>query len=106
MKFDPLSQSIQHWERIIDGEDDWIGADDCALCVAYYESGGSCPRCPLDKYGMYCSPTAEGSPWQAVSRAAGLRRLPPVDAWLSALRKAVSTMYIALLLVREAEESA
>jgi hypothetical protein len=40
-----LKGSIEHWERVVEGEDIFIGSSGCALCGLFRDAG--CAKCPV-----------------------------------------------------------
>lgn len=67
-----LKKSIEHWERLASGENDYqesIYSGDCALCGLFYHYGEptDCDGCPVKaKTGRR---NCKNSPWQRVSDA-------------------------------------
>lgn len=92
---DPLELSIEKWERVILNHykastyrTDYIGADNCGLCVAYAKTTPSCCEgCPLVKIeGGHCC--TRNSLWRDVKRAvSSLDFLQAAIAMLEALKK-------------------
>lgn len=61
-----LQASIAHWKRLAEGErlpNEFIGADNCALCVEFVEDG--CNGCPVSKKKN--APCCSSTPYEQIA---------------------------------------